>query len=283
MRSYSRGELRFDVTDDGPSGGQVAVLLHGFPQSAAIWSRLRPRLVAAGLRVLAPDQRGYSPGARPPGRWAYRLSTLAEDVLALLDAAGAERAHVVGHDWGGSVAWALGMWHPDRVASLTALSTPHPGAMPRALVTSDQLLRSWYMAAFQLPVLPERMFALSTATGRKRMLRWLADRGLTADHAGEYVARLAQPGALTAALNWYRAMPLTPPRSVRRVTAPTLYVWSTDDPFLNRAAAEATARWVDGPYRFEALDGASHWLPEQHPETVADLVTAHVRANPAHR
>jgi pimeloyl-ACP methyl ester carboxylesterase len=279
--SYRRGPLRFDVVDSGPAAGAAIVLLHGFPQWASSWSRVTPRLVAAGFRVLAPDQRGYSPGARPPGRRAYRLSTLAEDVVALLDAAGVQRAHVVGHDWGGAVAWALGMWHPDRLASLTALSTPHPAALLRALVTSGQLVRSWYMAAFQVPALPERLFVLSTAAGRERLVRALVDTGQSADRAREDVDRLTSPGALTAALNWYRAMPLNSPRGMRRVTVPTLYVWSTGDRFLGRAAAESTARWVDGPYRFEVLMGANHWLPDQHPDAVADLVTEHVRDHPA--
>jgi pimeloyl-ACP methyl ester carboxylesterase len=279
--SYRRGDLRFDVDDDGPAEGEPVVLLHGFPQSASSWSRVTPRLVAAGLRVLAPDQRGYSPGARPRGRGAYRLGTLAEDIVVLLDAAGVRRAHVVGHDWGGTVAWALGMWHADRVASLTALSTPHPAALLRALVTSDQLLRSWHMAAFALPALPERLFALSTAAGRDRLVRALVNSGQAADRAREDVDRLAAPGALTGALNWYRAMPLNSPRALRRVTVPTLYVWSTGDRFLGRAAAESTAGWVDGPYRLEALPEANHWLPDRHAEAVADLVTAHVRDHPA--
>jgi pimeloyl-ACP methyl ester carboxylesterase len=279
--TYRRGELSFDVVDRGPEDGETVVLLHGFPQTAASWDRVVPALVGAGLRVLAPDQRGYSPGARPAGRRAYRLDEPTADVVALLDAAGVRRAHVVGHDWGGAVAWSLGMGHPERLASLTSLSTPHPGAMLRALVRSDQLLRSWYMAAFQLPVVPERLMAIETPAGRERMVRSLVGAGLGADHAREYAARLAEPGALTAALNWYRGIPLGPPRAPRPVTVPTLFVWGPDDPFLSRAAAEGTARRVSGPYRFAELPGAGHWLPEQHADDVADLVLDHVRQHPA--
>jgi pimeloyl-ACP methyl ester carboxylesterase len=281
MDSYRRGELRFDVVDRGPAGGEAVVLLHGFPQWAASWDRVVPPLVDAGLRALAPDQRGYSPGARPVGRRAYRIEELVGDTIALLDAAGIRRAHVVGHDWGGGVAWSLAMWHPDRLASLTALSTPHPTALLRSLPRSAQLLRSWYIAAVQLPAVPERLLAVGTPAGRDRLVRVLAGAGLAADRARDCVDRLAAPGALTATLNWYRAMPLARPRTPRRVTVPTLYVWGSGDRFVGRAAAEGTAHQVDGPYRLEVLEGAGHWLPDQHPRRVADLIASHVRRNPA--
>src|SRR3954451_6312569 len=155
MGSFQRNGLTFDVVDSGPADGAPAVLLHGFPQDCTAWDRVAPGLHQHGLRTLALDQRGYSPMARPRGRASYRLRETTADVLALLDAAGLRSAHVVGHDWGGVVAWALGAWHPDRVRTLTALSVPHPAAMAKAMVTSDQGLRSYYMGLFQLPLLPE--------------------------------------------------------------------------------------------------------------------------------
>ena len=157
MDQYFRDGLTFDVRDAGPADGEPVVLLHGFPQDARAWDRVAPVLHGAGLRTLAPDLRGYSPMARPRGRSAYRSRQLVDDVLALLDAAGLERAHVVGHDWGGALVWALGAWHPDRVRTLSVLSVPHPGAMAQAMLTSDQALRSSYMGAFQVPLLPERL------------------------------------------------------------------------------------------------------------------------------
>src|SRR3954463_14957615 len=157
MDSFRRGDLTFDVRDAGPADGTPVVLLHGFPQDSSSFDRLTPALHSAGLRTLAPDQRGYSPGARPSGRAAYRMRELTADVLALLDAAELGSAHVVGHDWGGIVGWALAAWHPERGRTLTAVSVPHPAAMARAFVTSDQALRSWYMGLFQLPVLPEQL------------------------------------------------------------------------------------------------------------------------------
>ncbi|HEX2577048.1 MAG TPA: alpha/beta fold hydrolase, partial [Aquihabitans sp.] len=144
MDHFTRGELRFDVVDRGPADGEAVVLLHGWPANASCWDRVTPTLAAAGLRTLAPDQRGYSPGARPPGRRSYAVEELVADVLALADAAGLDRFHVVGHDWGGGVGWALGSGHADRVASLTVLSTPHPAAMQRSLA-GVQLLRSAYV------------------------------------------------------------------------------------------------------------------------------------------
>ena len=282
MDSFARDGLRFEVVDRGPAGAETAVLLHGFPQTAASWDLVLPRLVDGGLRVLAPDQRGYSPGARPAGRWAYRMPELVQDVVALLDAAGVERAHVVGHDWGGAVGWALGTARQDRVATLTVLSTPHPAAMLRAMVRGGQALRSWYLAAFQLPWLPERLLAVETPAGRERLVRWLAGAGMPADRARDCVDRLSGPGALTAALNWYRAVPLGSGRDgLAKVTVPTVYVWGAADRFLSRAAAEATRDRVNGPYRFEELLDAGHWLLDRNPATVADLVLRQVREHPA--
>ena len=275
MDSFRREGMEFDVRDAGPADGEPVVLLHGFPQDGTAFDRLAPVLHGAGLRTLVPDQRGYSPGARPAGRGAYRLRETAQDVLALLDAAGLESAHVVGHDWGGIVAWALGAWYPDRVRTLTALSVPHPAAMAKALVTSDQALRSYYMALFQLPVVPERMILAGGGAALRRMLQ---RGGLPDDSVDHYVQRMREPGALTAALNWYRALPLGVRDPVGRVGVPTLHVWSTGDAFLGRAATEATRSYVRGPYRLEVLEGVSHWIPELAAERTGELVVGHVRA-----
>jgi pimeloyl-ACP methyl ester carboxylesterase len=272
--SFQRDGLVFDVRDTGPDGGEPVVLLHGFPQDGTAFDALLPALHGAGLRTLAPDQRGYSPGARPAGRRAYRLREAVDDLLALLDAAQLPTAHVVGHDWGGAVAWAVAAWHPERVRTTTSLSTPHPAAMTRALVTSDQALRSSYMGLFTVPVLPERVLL---AQGGARLRRALLRGGLPAAVAGHYVQRMREPGALTAALGWYRALPWTARDPVRTVRVPTLHVWSTGDAFLGRAATEGSAAHVAAPYRLEVLADVPHWLPELAADRVADLVTAHVR------
>lgn len=273
MREFSHGDLVFDVDDSGPADGEAVVLLHGYPQNRTSWSAVTPLLVDAGLRVLAPDQRGYSPRARPSGRGAYRLEHLADDVLALLDAAEVDRAHVVGHDWGGFVAWALGERHPGRLRSLTSLTTPHPRAMRRAMLTGTQALRSWYVFALQLPVLPELAFRPRMV---ERSRRALVRSGLPAEAADRYLALLQQPGAATGAVNWYRAVPLSRPLR-GGVRVPALYVYATEDAFLSRKAADLTGRYVAAPYHYEVLNGESHWLPERAPDTVAGLVIEHAR------
>jgi pimeloyl-ACP methyl ester carboxylesterase len=272
--SFRRDGLTFDVLDAGPPDGEPVVLLHGFPQDSAAWDAVSAQLHQHGLRTLAPDQRGYSPMARPRGRKHYTLRETTADVLALLDAAGLGSAHVVGHDWGGIVAWALGAWHPDRVRTLTALSVPHPAAMAKAMVTSDQALRSYYIGLFQLPLLPERLLL---AQGGKALRGMLRNGGLSPEAATHYVARMREPGALSSALGWYRALPFQARDRVGTVRVPTLHVWSTGDAFLGRAGIEATAQFVDAPYRLEILDDVPHWIPELAPDRVAELVTAHVR------
>lgn len=283
MTTFTREGLTFDVRDSGPASSVAPasavpsgvpsdvpiVLLHGFPQTSLAWSAVTERLVAAGRRCLAPDLRGYSPGARPRERTAYRVDVMRGDVLALIDAAGAERAHVVGHDWGGGLAWEVATAHPERVARLTVLSTPHPGAMAWAVRHGTQGLKSWYMAAFQVPVVPEVLL--------RPALRVFGMRGLGLPRAHEraYVERLSEPGALTGALNWYRALATQPPEEVSRarglITCPTTYVWGRRDAYLGRAAAERTELYVDAPYRFIELD-ADHWLPEKHPREVAEAI-----------
>lgn len=277
MHEFTRDGLTFDVVDTGPPSGEAVVLLHGFPETAASYRRVTPGLADAGYRTLAFDQRGYSPRARPPGRAAYRVSELVRDVAALADAAGLDRFHLVGHDWGGAVAWACGTRLADRLASLTVLSTPHPAAFRRAL-RGRQALHSWYMAAFQVPWLPERMLS-----NRRRFVRQLAATGLPADDARDYARHLSTPDALRGPVNWYRAM-WSMVRSGARpapVPVPTLYVYSTGDRFLTLAAAEASRQYVSGPYRFEVLPGVSHWIPEAAPETLTELLLDHLRDHPA--
>jgi pimeloyl-ACP methyl ester carboxylesterase len=191
MHSYSRNGCTFDCDDDGPHDSAAIVLLHGFPQDRHCWQLVRPQLVAAGYRVLVPDQRGYSPGARPRGRRAYRQRELVGDVVALLDAAGVDRAHVVGHDWGGAVAWSMAAFAPDRLRSLTAVSTPHPAALARASVTSTQGLRSTYMGLFPLPVVPEQLF-VGRGAGLGR--RWFGGLRLGAGPAAALLGPAARAG-----------------------------------------------------------------------------------------
>lgn len=260
MEEYSRAGLTFDVTDRGQ--GDAVILLHGFPTDRHSWDAVSDRLVGAGLRTLAPDQRGYSPRARPtePYPQAYALQELVDDVVALLDAADLERAHVVGHDWGGGVAWAMAGADPERVTTLTALSTPHPGAMTAALRSPWQALHSSYMAMFQVPRLPERYLG-------DRLARRLQSSGLPREAAERYAGRMREPGALTGALGWYRALRHSR-GTVHRSRVPTTLVWGSRDPFLGRRAAEATGGAVLADYRFVEVD-EGHWLPELKPDVCA--------------
>jgi pimeloyl-ACP methyl ester carboxylesterase len=274
LSHYRHGDLTFDVLDEGPLDGEPVVLLHGFPQRSTCWRLVAPLLHAAGLRTYAPDQRGYSRGARPGRRRDYRLSHLVDDVVALADAIGGP-VHLVGHDWGAAVAWALAGQHPERVRTLTAVSVPHPAAFLRAMATSAQALRSWYMAAFQLPVLPELLGASSLAEGRLR------EMGMDEEQRRRFRTEIVEDGALTGGLMWYRAVPLVDPRHVTgTVRVPTTFVWSDGDPAIARAGGLQTQDYVDAPYEYVELNGVSHWIPEEAPQALATAVLARVAAVP---
>ncbi len=257
MDHFRNGSLTFPMRDSGPPDGEAVVLLHGFPQVGSSWDVLTPYLTAAGYRVLCPDQRGYAPTALAPGRRAYRMSELGGDVIALLDAAGIERAHVVGHDWGAAAAWAVAADAPERLLSLTALSVPHPAAMIRAALTSTQALKSWYMLFFQLPWLPERLLSPRRPAARRRLVRALVASGQERSAAERDATALAQPGVFTGALNWYRGVPFG--RRLGRVKVPSLFVWGRRDAYIGRRAASLCGRYVDGPYEFRELPGG-HWI-----------------------
>jgi pimeloyl-ACP methyl ester carboxylesterase len=265
------GDLTFDAVTQGPADGPLVLLLHGFPQTSWSWRRVMPVLAAAGYRVVAPDQRGYSPGARPVDVSAYRMPDLVADVIGMLDALGADTADVVGHDWGAAVAWQVAYRHPARVRTLTAVSVPHPLAFVAALRTDeDQRRRSEYMRWFQQEGTAEEALL---AGGLRELFGGAEDAD--ADH---YVAHMSQPGALTAGLNWYRAQELADVETMGPVQVPTLYVWSDQDAALGPVAADATAQFVDAPYRFEVLHGITHWVPEQAPDELSRLLLEHLRA-----
>jgi pimeloyl-ACP methyl ester carboxylesterase len=273
---FRSGTLTFPVRDVPAAGeptGETVVLLHGFPQTAASWDELIPELTAAGYRVLAPDQRGYAPGALAGGRRQYGMPKLVSDVIALIDAADSDRVHLVGHDWGGAVAWSVAAAHPERLLSLTSLSTPHPTAMLRSMLSSNQLLKSWYMLAFQLPWLPERLLDPSRPAGRKRLVGSMRSSGLSREEAHAAADALAVPGVTTGALNWYRGLPFSG-TGPGNVTVPTLYVWGTGDQFLGPKAALLTERYVTGPYTYVEIDG-SHWIQAAAAESLLVHLAAH--------
>ncbi|MCZ8382098.1 alpha/beta fold hydrolase [Mycobacterium sp. CPCC 205372] len=278
MEQYRRGDLVFDVKDVGPADGPVVVLLHGFPQHNDSWDAVIARLSAQGFRCLAPNQRGYSPGARPRRRRDYKTTELIADVGALIDASGADKVHVVGHDWGAAVAWGVASEYPDRLATVSPVSVPHPAAFLKSMPTSKQGLASWYMYVFQLPWLPE---FLLTRNGGAMSTKSLQRIGQTREAAERDTRAMLEPGAMTAGLNWYRAMPLTDLRRAGgKITVPTMYVWSDNDAALLPKAAYETERYVAADYRFEVMPGVSHWIPEEKADELSDLLLEWFAAHP---
>ena len=267
------GELVFRAVAEGPEDGELVLLLHGFPQSSHQWRHLVPALAREGYRAVAPDQRGYSPGARPEGVEHYARDHLVADVLAIADWLGGHTSfHLIGHDWGAAVSWALAADHPHRVRTLTAVSVPHPGAFGPAMRDDpEQRSRSSYIEVYRAEGgVAERTLL---ADGAAKLRATFTNSGLD-DDVEPYVSLLREPGALTAALNWYRA----PMRGgIGPVQAPTAMVWGADDHAVTRAAVEACADHVDGPYRLEVLDGVGHWVPEQAPERLEAVVLSHLR------
>lgn len=276
IESFAHDGLTFDVIDQGPLDGDVVVLLHGFPQRASTWAGVASRLNARGYRTIAPDQRGYSPRARPP-RWRdYRITALVADVEALLERIGGP-VHLVGHDWGAAVAWLVASRSP-HVRTLTSVSVPHPAAFLVALASRDQLRRSWYMGFFQLPRLPERFVTRRP----ERFDGLLRGGGLTRDQVAQIRRDVVEYGAFGGGVNWYRGIPLSltaAPRLWRaRVAVPVTHVWSDRDVALSRRTADLTRRWATGPFRLEVLHGVSHWIPEQEPERLARVILDRVAA-----
>jgi pimeloyl-ACP methyl ester carboxylesterase len=266
--------LTFDVRVDGPADGTPALLLHGFPEHSGMWAAVSPALHDAGLRTIAPDQRGYSPGARPSDVDAYRMSECVADAVSILDSrAEARPTHVVGHDWGAVVGWRLASEYPERVRSFTAISVPHPAALRGALISDpDQRERSAYLELFA--DVPKAMDVLLDDDAAR--LRALFDGSrLTADVVESYVTPMRDPDALAAALRWYAAMRLERTQTgVARV--PTTFVWGTDDLAIGRTAARACGEHVASDYAFVPLEGVSHWVPEQAPRLVVDAVLRRV-------
>jgi pimeloyl-ACP methyl ester carboxylesterase len=262
--------------------GPLVVLLHGFPEHWYAWRHQIGALAAAGFRVIAPDMRGYNLSEKPRGVRPYRLAVLARDVAELVRHAGAPRAHVVGHDWGGLVAWSVAARHPAIVETLAVLNAPHPAVMLRGLFRNGQLKRSRYILFFQIPGLAESRFSRGDFALVRRYLRRDPVRpGAFSDEDIErYVEALSQPGALTAALSYYRAAfraaPLRLLQSHPRIEGPVLLIWGEHDRYLGSHLIAGTERWV-ADLRVERIAEASHWVQSDAPERVNDLLVAHLR------
>jgi pimeloyl-ACP methyl ester carboxylesterase len=262
--------------------GPLVLLLHGFPEFWYSWRHQIPALAAAGFRVLAPDLRGYNESAKPLGVSQYHIDMLRDDVVGLIRQAGVERAHVVGHDWGGAIAWHVALTRPEAVERLAVLNAPHPAAFLRELRTLAQLCKSWYVFFFQLPWLPEwflrrRNFAfLDRTLSRDRIKPGV----FTAEDIEAYKRALAQPGALTATINYYRAALRRHPRASLRdlhpIDLPTLLIWGERDRYLGIRLTEGLEQWVPN-LRIERLPNASHWVQNDLPDRVNELLVEFLR------
>lgn len=275
QRDIEASGLRFETLLAGPESGEAVILLHGFPQSAQAWRDTLNWLATHGYRGVAPSLRGYSPAANPPEPSAYAMPELVGDVLGIADALDAQRFHLVGHDWGGALAWVIAGDHPDRLLSLTVLSTAHPLAMGEALRTPGQAMRSAYMRFFRMRRVPEAMLSFANFAQQGLALRasglpkwaWQRDR--------DHLRRVGIQGPL----NWYRGATRGMGRP-RRVSVPTLYIWGRHDMFLGRRAAQLTEKCVTGEYTFVELN-AGHWIAERNAEQLQRLLGEHLDAHHA--
>ncbi len=273
LERYHRGELSFDLIDSGPLEGEAVVLLHGFPETAQCWDQVRVQLNAAGFRTFAPNQRGYSLDARPEGRQAYRMQELLQDLDLLIDQIN-QPVHLVGHDWGAIVAWEYAMHYPKKLKNLVVLSVPHPGAFLRALLTSDQLFKSYYIGLFQLPKLPELLFEKFPKIG----LGLLKNSGMTKQQLEIFKTEMLEQGRLSYSLNWYRALPFNARfQRFDPVTVPTLFIGGTQDVAISDAGVKLNQRYVQAPYR-EVMLEANHWLPVQQAAVVSQLILEQIQA-----
>jgi epoxide hydrolase 4 len=267
------GDQRLHYVEAGE--GPMVVLLHGFPEFWYGWRLQIGPLVAAGFRVVAPDTRGYNLSSKPAGIAPYAADLMADDIHGLIRELGAESAHVVGHDWGGTLAWTLAMNHPEAVDRLAILDAAHPRALQKGLPHPSQLRRSWYFFFFAPPALPERVVRARRFRFLRRFLRD-ARPAYTPEELDRYVEAWSQPGAVTAMLNYYRCSVRTPPKkakaAIRTVSAPTLAIWGQADRYLTQRVREPDRDDVPNLDHVEQIPDASHWVHHDAAERVNQLL-----------
>ncbi len=266
--------IRLHAVAAGPKDGPVVLLLHGFPEFWYGWHRQIEPLAAAGFRVIVPDQRGYNLSSKPSGVAAYALTELVSDVIAIADQLGQEKIFLAGHDWGAAVAWSAALLYPQRIARLAVLNVPHPSVMRKFLSTHPrQFLRSWYMFFFQLPWLPEILFsAFDFRAGSRSILRSSRPGTFSAEDLAQYRSAWSQPGALTAMINWYRALFRTRVKfQDKTVRVPTRILWGDRDAFLLSEMAHESLRYCASAELF-TFANATHWLQHEEPARVSELL-----------
>jgi pimeloyl-ACP methyl ester carboxylesterase len=270
-RTIDTNGIRLHAVEAGPEGGPLLILLHGFPEFWYGWRHQIEPLAAAGFRVLVPDQRGYNLSDKPKKVSAYNVDLLARDVLGLIDDAGTAKARIAGHDWGGVVAWWLGIRYPERVRKIALLNIPHPVVMQRALRKNpEQRKKSSYIFFFQLPWLPERSFRAGSFTAGIKALQRTSRPGTFSEaDLDRYREAWSQPEAVRSMIHWYRAALRAKPKlpASPRLSVPILLLWGTKDRFLGRELAQPSLDLcADG--RLEFFEEASHWIQHEEPERV---------------
>ena len=278
--SIAANGLRFHALAAGPVDGPLVLLLHGFPETSHGWRHQIPALAEAGLRVVAPDQRGIGLSSKPAGVSAYRVDRLADDVVAMVRALGRERAQVVGHDWGGAVTWTLALHHADVIDRVAILDAPHPVAFSAWMRShASQRRKSWYMAFFQLPWLPEFLLRINDFRLLEKALVGSSRAGaFTPDDLAVYRQAWARPGALTGMLNWYRGLRLGSglPSGHTRVAMPVRLMWGDHDAALEAGMAEASIAYCDAGEVIHFAE-ATHWLAAEEPARVNALLLEFLR------
>lgn len=270
MKVDARG-LTFDVSVAGPEGGAPVLLLHGFPQHKSEWDRVVPLLHSVGRSTIAVDQRGYSPGARPSDVEAYGIGEMVADAVAILDALDIPAADVVGHDWGAVVGWHLAAEHAGRVRTYTAVSVPHPTGFGAAIEgDADQQQKSAYIGLFRQPGKAEDLLLEDDGMRLRAMFA-----GCPPELIDGYVEPMLDRGALTGALNWYRAMHANT-MVCGPVSVPTTFVWGDRDGAIGATAARSCGDYALGDFRFVPLDGISHWVPDEAPEDLTAAILARI-------
>ena len=262
--------LRFEVLEDG-AGDRLALCLHGFPEHAISWRHQMPALASLGYRVWAVNQRGYGRTTRPSRLADYALPELLGDVAALIDVSGATSVVLIGHDWGALVAWCFAALRLRPLHRLVIMNVPHPLCFRRALRHWRQMRKSWYIALFQVPGLPERLLAANNGATVRRMFQNIV---MPVDVLAIYTQQIVEPGAAAAMLNWYRAMRLSRSRRLdltRVIDVPTLVLWGEQDVALDLICLQGTQDYVRH-LTLERLPGISHWVQQDAP----DLVNEHL-------
>ncbi|OTG79593.1 alpha/beta fold hydrolase [Acinetobacter sp. ANC 4648] len=267
LEHYQRDGLNFEVIDSGPLEGQAFVLLHGFPETNRSWQETSRILNAQGFRTFAINQRGYSLKAQPQARSAYRSSALVEDINALLEII-QQPVYLVGHDWGAVVAWELAQKYPQKIKHLITISVPHKAAFIRSMLSSNQLLKSYYMGLFQLPIIPELLFEKFPKIGEAL----LKNSGMTEQQLQDFRQDIVQEKRLSSALNWYRAIPFSSNKHLAQaIQVPTLFIWGKYDAAIGAKSVELNKQYVNAPYK-EVIMNATHWIPVQNAKQLSKII-----------